>query len=130
MSEQGNSFQIGTSVETMQDVRVLCGRNPDESSFQEFTEVVGADGAGQPIEAGLPIAAWKWGLLTQAHFDELRNLASGASASVYIRTRTNEGAPHYRYKTFAATVKRPKAGSQPGELRKAVVLEFVNLVEQ
>ena len=83
-----------------------------------------------PIEAGLPIAAWKWGLLTQAHFDELRNLASGASASVYIRTRTNEGAPHYRYKTFAATVKRPKAGSQPGELRKAVVLEFVNLVEQ
>lgn len=124
------TFQIGTGVGTLQDVRVLAGRNPGESFFQEFTEVVGQDGAGNPIEAGFPTAVWKWDLLTQAAFDELRNLCAGASAAVYIRTRTNEGAPNYAYKIFAATMKRPRAGSQPGQLRKDVTIEFINLVEQ
>lgn len=128
--ERRETFQIGTSATNLQDVRVLVGRNPDESGFQEFTDLVGEDGAGNPIEAGLPTATWKWELLKQADFDELRNLSAGASASVYIRTRTNAGMDNYEFRTYAATMRRPRAGSQPGLLRKGVVVEFVNLVEQ
>lgn len=133
MSERRITFQLATEaqgVEGLMDLRVLAGRDPDEALFQEFTEIVGEDGAGNLIEAGLPLASWRWGLLTQANFDALRNLCAGASASVFIRTRTNEGDPHYRFGTFAATMKRPRAGSQPGELRKDVTIEFVNLVQQ
>lgn len=130
MSERRSTFQIGLSADNLQDVRVLAGRDPDESVFREYTDIVGEDGAGNPIEAGLPIASWRWKLLTQSNFDALRNVCAGASASVYIRTRTNEGDTHYRFKVFAATMKRARAGSQAGELRKDVIVEFVNLVAQ
>lgn len=133
MTEDRRTFQLGpdaAGVDGLQDFRTLFGRDPDESFFQEFTDIAGTDGIGAPIRAGLPIARLKYALLRQAHYDNALALCPGASAYVYLRTRTNTGTPKYVFKIYRALMKQPQADSQPGALRAGVVFEFVNLVEQ
>lgn len=125
--------RLGTSaggVAGMSDICSLLNIGSDpQSTFQEYTEIVGSDLTGAPIEAGFSIATWTWDRMHQADFDYLLNLASdSASASVYIRTRKNAGASGFDFGNYSAIMKRPKWTSRDGLTMNGVTVEFVSLV--
>jgi len=62
--------------------------NPD-SSYVPHSEVVRSL-SGRSYARGYPTATWHWDVISAANRATLRSFCPGASAEVYIRTRTNE----------------------------------------
>lgn len=99
------------------------------STFQEFTDKVGVDLNGAPIEAGFATAIWTWDVMPQQDFDYLLGLVSnGSSAEVTIRTRNNSGASGFDFADYTAIMQRPKAATRIGIVLKNITVEFVTLV--
>lgn len=101
------------------------------STFQEYSEVVGTDMTGAPIEAGLPMASWAWDVMTQTDFQRLLDyVSSGASAYVYIRTRNNTGESGLDCANYLAVMARPSFSEREGLLVRGVTINFTALVLQ
>lgn len=124
-------YRIGTQaggVAGMSDVCVYAGTEP-QSTYQEYTEVVGQDLNGSNIEAGLPRAAWTWAELSQSEFDAILDLlGTGSSAYVYIRTRLNTGASDSDFANFLAIMQRPTSTVEGRIVHREVEVQFVQLV--
>lgn len=65
-----------------------------KSSFQDYTEYIQL-GSGEMKGVGWPVAEWHWDFLTQAQRNQLRTFCTGASETVYIRTRKNDSSDAY-----------------------------------
>lgn len=101
------------------------------STFTEYSEVVGTDLTGAPIEAGLPQAAWSWDVMTQTDFQRLLDYtSSGASAYVYIRTRNNTGESGLDFANYLCVMARPQFSEREGLLVRGVTVNFTALVVQ
>lgn len=114
----------------MEDICVLLkeGRKA-KPTFQEFTEVVGADLNSAPIEAGFPTAAWHWDEMPQSDFDRLLGfIGATGSATVYIYTQTNEGSEGCTFATYTAVMHRPTKGDRIETDVTDVNVEFTGLV--
>lgn len=124
---------IGTQAGGVAAMKSICnlleiGIDPI-STFQEFTETVGVDLNGAPIEAGFATAQWTWEIMPQKDFDRLLGLVSnGASADVTIRTRNNSGASGFDFSNYTAIMQRPKVGTRAGLLMRNITVEFTTLV--
>lgn len=123
-------YQIGLTQLTMQPLCDLLATAEDPlASFQEYTEVVGNDLYGQPIEAGLPVASWSWNRpMSQTDFNTLVDLFTDAGGSrLYIRTRNNVGGGATDYTTYTAFMARPTGTYNTGEI-EGVAVNFVALI--
>lgn len=124
-------FYIGTQAAGtagMKDLCALIAEDPATTTYQEYSEVVGEDLDGAPIEAGLPRAAWQWDRLSQAEFDALLDYTDpSASACVYIRTRVNMGASMPEFATFLAVMHRPQSEPEGRIVHRRVEVEFTAL---
>lgn len=125
--------KIGTYAGGVAAMKSICdllevGIDP-QSTFKEYSETVGNDLTGAPIEAGFPTASWTWDVMPQKDFDRLLGLVSnGASAQVIIRTRNNSGTSGYDFDNFSAIMNRPKAGIRDGLVLKNITVDFSMLV--
>ena len=83
-------------------------------------------GNGQLRNLGRPVATWTWGLVARAQRDVLRTYCTGPSASVYIRTSTNESGDTFA--TYSAIVDWPDESDRQSGRRLNFVLTFGSLV--
>lgn len=84
-------------------------------------------GSGGVRGAGWATAEWRWGFLTQAQRDDLRDVVAGASAPVAIYTTTNENADEYAF--FVGQALWPAAENKDAGRRISFTLRFRALVE-
>lgn len=95
------------------------------SNFKPWQEKI-ILGNGLARGVGRPSTIWTWGFITQAQYDKLRSLITGASTRVYIRTRTTESADSY--KVYQAAALWPDEVDRQATRRVGFTLEFRDLV--
>ncbi len=82
-------------------------------------------GDGTVRGLGWAEATWTWNNgLTREQRDQLKEFCAGASAPVYIRTRTNDEEDEYEY--FTATMIWPEGEDNEWGWRRDFVIEFRN----
>ena len=128
-----SSFKIGTSVAGLTSLDELTTWVPDPRSFyQQFSRLVNL-GSGLKRGAGYPITTWSYGDLTQAQREQLRTFCSGASAEVYIQTRTNdedEETTPSLFKIFKAVMIWPEGEENHASRRLDFIITFTRLEVQ
>lgn len=123
------SFEIGTTVEGLVNVENIAAdpllppqamtRNADD-----FVEL--ASGAVRGMGTGS--VEWTFAYITYAQRAAFRALCPGASAQVYIQTRSLDAADTWL--VYAATVVWPEAEQRDMRGYKRFVLTFRNLIIQ
>ncbi len=87
-------FEIGTTSSTTDLASLTTPLTAPRAPFKSSARVRQAVD-GTSIGQGLPVCVWTFSRLTPAQREQLRSFCSGASAVVYIKTRTNEAdVPH------------------------------------
>lgn len=126
-----SSFKIGTSVAGLVTLDALTTKVPDpQTSFQFYSKQLDL-GSGLKRGAGWPITTWTYGYLTQAQRDQLRTFCTGASAEVYITTRTRDkDETDSLFKTYKAVMIWPENEEYRASRRLDIVITFTRLEEQ
>lgn len=89
-------YALGTAMTPTNIESLAVPVTPPKSTFSPYTSVVElADGSKRGI--GAPVATWHWDILPQTMRDQLRTFCTGASASVYIRTKTKDNSMAAKY---------------------------------
>jgi len=123
------SYELGTTYAGMTNVEELATPlPPPRSTFKLYSQTVNL-GDGTVRGAGRAATEWRFGYLTLAQRNQLRQFCPGASANnIYIKTRTNDSAD--LYKVYTATMVWPQSEERDtGGRRLDFVVEFVNLQE-
>lgn len=121
-------YKIGTTLGGMTNIESLTVPLPNmQSFFRAYAEIVTL-GDGSSFGRGFPQVEWKWNLFTREQRDQLRTFCAGASASVYIRTRTNDSAD--AYKNYLALMHWPLEEEKYATRRTDLNILFTQLVEQ
>ena len=121
-------YEIGPTYAGMTNVEELATPlPPPRSTFKPYSQAVNL-GNGRVRGNGWPVAEWRFGFLKQAQRDQLRAFCPGASACVYIKTRTNDSADSYQ--VYTATMVWPQSEERDADGRRLdFVVEFINLQE-
>lgn len=121
------SYRIGTTLGGLTNVESLTvPLPPPRSTYTPYSEQIDL-GDGTIRGAGWAQASWNWGFLTQAQRDQLRTFCPGASASVYISTRTTDSADVYD--DFTAVMIWPQAEERDSkQVRPDFTVQFRKLV--
>jgi hypothetical protein len=92
-----HDFEIGTAMNAMVNLQALTVpvRYP-KTAYHPYAGVVDLDDNSQR-GVGLPSVTWHWNTISQDERDQLRTYCTGDSASVYIRTRTNDNSGEFLY---------------------------------
>ena len=102
--------------------------DPPRWFFQPYVELVRL-GSGLARGLGLPIAEWRWGIISGAQRDALRAYCTGASAEVYIATRKTDSSNAYA--NYKAVMVWPSEGEEVDATRRLdFVLRFEHLEVQ
>jgi hypothetical protein len=119
--------EIGTTLEGMTNLESLTTPIPNPKPFyRQFSEVVATLGGGN-YGRGYAQVDWVWNVLTREQRDQLRTFCAGASATVYIRTRTNDNSD--AYKKFIAIMRFPNEEERDSRARLDFKIAFMHLVE-
>lgn len=97
-----------------------------KSAFVDYSQYLPL-GDGTVRGSGWATGEWRWGYLEQAERGDLRAYCTGASNSVYIRTRENDTSDQYGY--YSCTVIWPQEEEKDHFYRPDFVLRFQKLVE-
>lgn len=120
-----NKYQIGTTLEGIATLKSLGLPDP-KHSFMGYSATVDL-GNGGVRGIGLPVARWIYGYLTQAQRDIFRTFCTGASATVFIETRTSDSSD--AFDQFQGVMIWPREPEDKDAFRRInFVLEFRNLV--
>ncbi len=110
------AFTLAASDQTATRVRLASveslGLPAPRGLFTPFTQAVTL-GDGGVRGAGWKTAEWRWGFVTRAQRDALRAYCPGASAEVYISTRTVDSSDAYgvfRARMLWPQQEEPQAG--------------------
>lgn len=122
-------FEIGSTVEGMALLTALTTpvTVTPIASYEPYADYRTL-ASGKRMGLGAPVATWTFPTLERAQRDQLRTFCSGASATVYIRTATNDSADSYA--DFEAVMHWPDTEERPAGLRHNFVIRFTHLVEQ
>ncbi len=119
-------FRIGTTLGGMVNLEELSvPLDPPKSTFLPAA-VTRKTGNGTKRGFGFPIAIWSFPVMNLDQRNQLKIFCTGASASVYIRTKKDDD----NYADYQATMNWPDDDTSDrwyGE-RKNILIEFVNLV--
>ena len=121
------AYKIGTNTTSLTDLESLATTSVPypRSVFKPYSEQIPLNSGGVR-GAGAPTVEWQWGFLTQAQRDKLRTYCTGASATVYIETKTVDSADTYA--TYSGDVVWPEQEERETGRRLDFVLVFKNLV--
>lgn len=97
------NYEIGTSDSNLVNIETLVTGTtkklrPPKSFYEPFADYVDLVDASRK-GVGWASAEWHWDYLTQAQRNALRVYCTGASSTVYIRTRGNDSSDQYVYLT-------------------------------
>ena len=129
-------YAIASNVATLATITANGNSNldiqPHPTEFNEAAEQVAVAGDGTPIELGSPTAVWTYDVpLSAAEWKELIDfVGTSASATVYIRTRTNQidADNTYQYLNYQCIMWRPTGASSPRYRFDGVEVRFTQLV--
>ena len=122
------NYKIGTTSGSMIDLGVEVGasvRAPKSDPVKYSQYIPLADGSVRGL--GWQYTEWKFAVLTAAERDILRAFCSGASASVYIVTRTQENSDEF--KLYQASMIWPQEERRDFLRRPDFTLKFNKMVE-
>lgn len=91
-------YAIGSTSTTTNVEQLTTPLPPPKSTYHGGADEIDL-GNGAVRLAGWVNVEWHWGFLTRSQRDQLRTFCTGASATVFIRTRTNDTADSYAYLT-------------------------------
>lgn len=94
--------------------------------FLEYTQPIDLAN-GSVRGAGWATAEWKFGFITRAMREALRDFCPGASSEVYIRTRVYDNEDEYRY--YSAIMVWPVPEKRDAGTRLDFVIRFRALVQ-
>lgn len=121
-------YKIGTTLLGMTNIEELTVPIPNmQSYFKPYGEVV-ILGNGMQFGRGFAQVDWKWNFLTREQRDQLRTFCTGASATVFIRTRVNDSAD--QYKNYQCLMFWPLEEERFARKRLDFMVQFRQLVEQ
>ena len=129
-------YGLGTALVTITGLTSTnLSAEPHPCEFHEEFDIVGTGGDGTPIAVGYPWALWTWGGPMSAYewgqLLTLSGIGTAASATVYIRTRTNEISDgKYVYRNYQALMHRPEGKSTPPYRFDDVEVKFTRMVVQ
>lgn len=119
--------KIGTTFAGMTNIESLTTPIPNPKPFyRQYAEIVGTL-AGTDYGRGYAQVDWVWNVLTREQRDQLRTFCPGASAAVYIRTRTNDNSD--AYKNYQAIMHFPNEEERDSRARMDFKITFTHLVE-
>ena len=120
-----HDYEIGATLIGMANLADLTVPVPEpKSDFQEFSQYLEL-GDGTVRGAGWTTAEWRWTYLTRTQRDQLKTFCAGASATAYIKTRTNDTADVYDI--FSAVIVWPIGEEKSFSRRMDFVIRFTNL---
>ena len=122
-----HNYEIGTTYGGMENLADLTTAVPaPKSSFRDYSQYIDL-GNSTVRGSGFSVAIWRWSTLpTRAQRDQLKTFCSGASASVYIRTRKNDTTDAYEY--YTATMVWPEVEDREWGWRRDFQIEFRDCV--
>jgi hypothetical protein len=98
-------FEIGTESDNLVNVESLGSATEPLPApvwrYVPYSEAVDTED-GNLVALGLPSVVWKFPELTRTQRTALRAFIAGPSATVYIKTKSNENADEYVYLTGKA----------------------------
>lgn len=119
-------YKIGTTLVGLQTLVAQLGMQADpRHTFKEFALSVNTVAAGVK-GLGRPQASWHWDFMSLADRNILKTYIQGRSATVYIRTRTDDDT----YANFLCTAIWPDEEEKDAGRRLDFTIEFINMVEQ
>ena len=120
-------YEIGSTYGGMTNVEELTTPLPaPKSTFRPYSQLIRL-GNGTARGGGWAVATWRFGFLSQAQRDQLRTFCTGASSSVYIKTRKNDSTDAYQ--VYTAVMIWPEEEEKQAGRRLDFVIQFVNLQE-
>ncbi len=126
-----SDFKIGTTLAGMTNLEALTAPiSAPRTPFKPWaTSVVAASGVS--IGKGFPSCQWIFSQLTPAQRDQLRAFCTGKSATVYIRTMTNDSSDSYaNYQAIMAWPDDEKRDPTKRHDRLELTIAFTMLVLQ
>lgn len=126
-----SEFKIGSTLVGITTLDALTVFVPDpRTSFRPYSKMIDL-GSGLKRGAGWPTAEWNYGFLTQEQREQLRTFCTGASAEVFITTRTrDEDDDDQLFKTFKAVMIWPEEEDYRNSKRLDFTIKFTRLEEQ
>jgi hypothetical protein len=123
-----SSYKIGATHESLTSLSSLEEAVPEpKSNYKPHSRYLDL-GDGTVRGAGWAEAEWRWSVLpTRAQRDQLKAYCSGASAEVYIQTRTNDGED--AFDEFTAIMIWPEDEDKVYSTRRDFVIRFRKLEE-
>ncbi len=119
--------EIGLTLESMTNFENLPTPIPNPKTFfKPFSEIVTL-GDGSSFGRGFPEAEMRWNIITREQRDQLRAFCQGASATVYIKLRTNDNADEY--KTFQAVMHWTAEEERDARARLDFSIKFTHMIE-
>jgi hypothetical protein len=121
-------FRIGTTSGGMVTLESLGIPDP-KWDYQSYAQAVPL-GSGLVRGLGGATARWRWAVLSQADRNSLRTYCTGASAAVYIETRTTEkiSSVSDQFDEFTANMTWTELEDIQGGRRVGFEIIFKNLV--
>lgn len=120
-----HDYEIGTTGPGLTNLADLTPVVPEpKSNFLDNSQYITL-GDGSVRGLGWLAAEWRWTFLTRAQRDELKTFCAGASATAYIRTRTNDTIDAYEY--YSGTMIWPQRPEKSYSKRMDFVIRFINL---
>lgn len=117
-----------TTLTALKDITITAYYQPipdPKGVYVEWTELAAKDSGGVR-GVGYPMARWTWGFMRPEWRDALKSYCAGASANVYIQTRTNSSSAEFA--TFSAVMNWPDERDIDAHRRMNFSIEFTNLV--
>ena len=127
MTDYTELFEIGTDISAMTNYFDLATRVPyPKTAYHPYAGTVDLDDLTQR-GVGLPSVVQSWNILAQPCRDMLRTYCPGASASVVIRTRTNDNSAEFLY--FSCVMIWPvDAEEYDARFRQSFSITFRNMI--
>lgn len=123
-----SSYKIATTLAGITSLDLLATKVVDpRGTFKEFQERVTL-GDGTVRGTGWKSAEWHWDFIKRAMRDQLRTFCPGASAVVYITTKTNDSADSFA--TYKAVMIWPDELDKPAGRRMDFTIQFQRLEVQ
>ena len=127
-----SDYQIAATLVKLAALSDLNIPDPDLATYNEFS-VRNITGTLTQRGDGFPIATWQWNLISRQALYRLTSLCStNASASIYIRTRTNGAGQTFA--NYSAKLLRPALDGSDGtpspkdvNAYENVKIEFIGL---
>jgi len=115
-----SDFEIGLTAGTMTNIESLATPLPvPRAPFKPYAKSVTA-ASGVSVGKGFPSCQWIFSRITPAQREQLRLFCAGDSATVYIRTMTNEADPGNSvaadaYREYQAVMHWPEERRDPAK---------------